>query len=113
MAYRNLWGAYALACQRFGVDPGPRGGVSALSGFGSASTGQGSKGLSTPSLTRAFLEAGSMTDGLGWFAELGAQIRRDIVERHGLETLVRRPAPDTPPNFQDYFAGKRLRPSCI
>lgn len=113
MAYFDLWGAYAHACRRFGVDPGPRNGVSAPSGFRGTSVGQEGKGLPIPSLTRAFLDAGSVTEGFGWFAELGAQIRRDIVERHGLEALVRRSAPDLPPNFEAYFAGRRLRPSHI
>lgn len=108
MAFRDLWGAYAFACGRFGIDPGPRPGAGRpFIGGGAAKPAT----QATPSLTRAFLEsAGTYTDGLGWFAELGAQIVRDIVERHGLESLVRRTAPDPEPDFEAYFRNRKLRP---
>ncbi|MCB9978632.1 MAG: hypothetical protein H6862_03380 [Rhodospirillales bacterium] len=108
MAFRDLWGAYAFACGRFGIDPGPR-----PSGNGSAFSGiRGGAKTSTqaPSLTRTFLESTQQAaDGLGWFAELGAQIVRDIIREHGLEKLPRSPTQEPPPDFESYFKNRKLR----
>lgn len=109
MAFRDLWGAYAFACGRFGIDPGPRPGGSgaAFSGIG----GGAKASTQAPSLTRTFLESTQhAADGLGWFAELGAQIVRDIIKEHGIEALARRPAPEPSPDFEAYFRGRKLRP---
>jgi hypothetical protein len=112
MAYSDLWAAYAHACARFNVNPGPAPGPSTKGAFSprGGAFPLGSAGSRSPSLTRIFLGNSRPADGLGWFAELGQQIVQDIMERNGLSGHLPTRSVDAPFDFEAYFKGRRLRP---
>ncbi|HRC25928.1 MAG TPA: hypothetical protein PKX87_00675 [Alphaproteobacteria bacterium] len=112
MAYFDLWAAYAHACARFNVHPGPAPGTSTPGPFSlrGADSSSDSARNAPGSLTRTFLENSGAADGLGWFAELGQRIVQDIIERNGLCGRVPTRSVEAPFDFQAYFKGRRLRP---
>lgn len=114
MAYIDLWGAYVHACNRFGIYPAQSITATPSSGPGTNLPGRSPMPPDpsrTPSLTADFLRNQTNTEGLGWFAELGAQIVRDIATRNELDLNQTTRPPEPPADFAQYFAQiRRLRP---
>lgn len=114
MAYIDLWGAYAHACGRFGIYPGQNQKVFSFQRPGQP-TGSVSPTPSgptrSPSLTAEFLKTCGNADGLGWFAELGQQIIKDIARRNGLDLTRTTRVPDPTFDFENHFKSlRRIRP---